>query len=208
MSEVARQGLLVLLSGPSGVGKGTVLAGFLAKCQDCVVSVSATTRAPREGEVDGQSYFFVSRETFKQWVEEDRFLEWDEHFGNCYGTPRHFVEEQRAAGKHVILEIDVVGSEQVMKKVPDAVSIFIAPPSLGALRQRLVSRGTESEEQLQGRFARIDKELSYIDKYGYVIVNDQVEEAVGQMEAVFTAEMSRTSRLRRDGVIQAIMAGE
>ncbi|MBQ7567902.1 guanylate kinase [bacterium] len=206
MAEVKRQGLLVLISGPSGVGKGTVVASFMAGRSDCVTSVSATTRAPRAGEIDGQSYYFISRETFQEWVSQDRFLEWDEHFGNCYGTPRQFVEEQRAAGKHVILEIDVVGAHRGMEKDPDAVGIFVLPPSVDVLKERLVTRGTESEEQIRDRLERLDRELSFIDGYKYAIINDSLDDAVAQINDIFSAEMSATVRLRRDGVIAAIIA--
>lgn len=206
MAGSKRQGLLVLISGPSGVGKGTIVANLLAGRQDCIKSVSATTRLPRAGEIEGQSYFFISREKFREWAEQELFLEWDEHFGNCYGTPRQFVEEQQQAGKHVILEIDVVGAQRVMQNNPDAVGIFILPPSMSVLRERLLSRGTETAEQVQNRLERLEKELSYIDSYGYAVVNDDLETAVGQVNEIFNAEMLKTKRLRRDGFIGELLS--
>lgn len=206
MSGIERKGLLVLISGPSGVGKGTIVSNLVAGRRDCVASVSATTRTPREGEIDGQSYFFISRETFREWADQDRFLEWDEHFGNCYGTPRQFVEEQQKAGKHVILEIDVVGAQRVMQKNPDAVGIFVLPPSLAVLKERLLTRGTENEEQIRSRLERLEKELSYIDGYAYAVINDDLEQAVSRVNEIFDAEMMKTARLRRDGIIAALLA--
>ncbi len=199
-----RQGLLVIVSGPSGVGKGTVLQLFLSERQDCVRSVSATTRSPREGEVDGVSYHFLDGETFERWVAEDRFLEWDEHFGNKYGTLKDVVARERAAGRHVILEIDVMGAQHIKQQVPDAVGIFIAPPSISVLHERLRLRGTESEEQLQDRFARVRRELECIPTYDYMVINDELPVAVGQLHAIFDAELLRTERWRSDGALEEL----
>lgn len=204
LDDFKRQGLLILVSGPSGVGKGTIVERLLKERDDCVVSISATTRAPRVGEINGKSYHFISREQFDKWIEEGRFLEWDEHFGNCYGTPIEFVNCHRELGKHVILEIDVVGAKQVMGIVPGAVGIFIAPPSLKVWKDRLISRGTENEEQLQERFGRMREEIGFMDNYDYVIVNDDLEQAVSIAKEIIDVEMIRTERLCEDGVLKYI----
>jgi len=143
-----RKGLLVVVSGPSGVGKGTILERLLARRKDCVFSISATTRTPRPGEVDGQHYYFLAPATFNDWIERDRFLEWNQVHSAYYGTPREFVENTRAQGQHVVLDVDVKGGLEVMNAQPDCVSIFLAPPDLEALRWRLRHRGTESAEQI------------------------------------------------------------
>lgn len=190
----AKRGLLVLISGPSGVGKGTIVSRIIEERSDCRRSVSATTRSPRQGEVEGQSYFFLDRETFLQRRAAGYFLESDEHFNNWYGTPKQFVEEQRIAGVHIILEIDVVGATEVMKLVPDAVSIFIAPPSLQTLQERLHTRGTETEAQIANRLERIRHELSYQNRYTYTVINDDLDTAVQQVNAIFEAEMLKNTR--------------
>ena len=153
-------GGLFVISGPSGAGKGTLVARLVDEVPGCWASVSATTRAPRDGEREGVDYFFLSREEFDDLVASDGFLEWAEYSGNCYGTPRSSVEEHRAAGENVILEIEVQGAFQVREKVPDATLIFIEPPSLEELERRLRSRGTEDEEAIARRMETAKVELS------------------------------------------------
>ena len=197
-------GLLVIVSGPSGVGKGTLLHQLLGHRKDCVFSISATTRSPRPGEIHGQHYHFLDHETFQHWVEQDRFLEWNQVFGEFYGTPREFVNQQRQQGHHVVLDIDVQGGMQVMKAEPDHVSIFIAPPDIDALRQRLTARGTETAEQVQRRLLTARVELRSIEQYRYLVVNHEVKQAVGELDAIFTAESLRIDRLRESRLLQRL----
>jgi len=199
-----RKGLLVVVSGPSGVGKGTILERLLARRKDCVFSISATTRTPRPGEVDGQHYYFLAPATFNDWIERDRFLEWNQVHSAYYGTPREFVENTRAQGQHVVLDVDVKGGLEVMNAQPDCVSIFLAPPDLEALRWRLRHRGTESAEQIAGRLLVARSELKHMDRYAYTIVNDEIDRAEAQLEAVLEAEMTRTVRVIADGQVQAL----
>ena len=190
-----RKGLLLIVSGPAGVGKGTVNAALMARHPEIRMSVSATTRAPRPGEVDGVHYFFKTKEEFDRMIEENAFLEYMHVFGmNYYGTPKAFVESEREKGNHVILEIDVQGAKKVKAACPDAVMIFIAPPSLSILKERLVGRGTETQESIDKRTATALEELKAIPDYDYMVINDVVEEAVGEMEAILTAELLRTGR--------------
>ena len=169
--------LLVVVSGPSGVGKGTIVKTVLKRRNDVVESISCTTRAPREGEVHGREYYFLSKEEFARRINENDFLEYDEHFGNFYGTPKSFVKE-KLNEKSVILEIDVVGALNAKKAFPQSVLVMIAPPSLEELKNRLVSRGSESLEEIEKRLSRLDFELSQKDKYDHVIVNDDLEKAI------------------------------
>ena len=150
-------------------------------------SVSCTTRKPRAGEIDGKHYFFISKEEFLRRIEEKDFLEYDEHFGNYYGTPRSFVEETLKT-KSVILEIDVVGSLNVKKEFPELVLVMIAPPSVEELKRRLIGRGSEDEESLKTRLARLDYELAQRDKYDYYIVNDDLDTAIAEVEAILDGE--------------------
>ncbi|MBQ6234425.1 MAG: guanylate kinase [Clostridia bacterium] len=190
-----RKGLLLIVSGPAGVGKGTVNAALMAKHPEIRMSVSATTRAPRPGEIDGVHYFFKTKEEFDRMIEEDAFLEYMHVFGmNYYGTPRAFVEAEREKGNHVILEIDVQGAKKVKAACPDAVMIFIAPPSLSILKERLVGRGTETQESIDKRTATALEELKSLPDYDYMVINDVVEEAVAEMEAILTAELLHTGR--------------
>lgn len=175
--------ILMAVSGPAGVGKGTIVKTIINKRDDVVESVSCTTRQPRKGEIDGKHYFFISQEEFKRRIEEKDFLEYDEHFGNYYGTPRSFVEETLKT-KSIILEIDVVGSLNVKKEFPDLVLVMIAPPSVEELKRRLIGRGSEDEESLKIRLARLEYELSQRDKYDYYIVNDDLDTAIAEVEDI------------------------
>ncbi len=179
---------LYVVSGSSGVGKGTVLKTFMARHPDFMLSVSCTTRKPREGEVDGINYFFISQEEFSRCVEEDKFLEWAEFAGNRYGTKKKFIKECLDKGKNVILEIETKGALQVKEKMPDAVLIFIAPPSLEELETRLRGRHTEDEETIQKRLSEVKKELESAKKYDYKVVNDKIENAIEELEKIIAGD--------------------
>ena len=174
------KGKLLVLSGPSGVGKGTIVKEVLKLRPNACVSVSCTTRSPREGEIDGKSYFFILRQTFEEMIKAGGFLEYSEHFGNLYGTPRKFVEEQLEKGD-VILEIDVNGALNVKQSMPNAVLVMIAPPDREALYARLRGRGTEGEDVIAMRLDRADFELSKAPLYDYTIINDDLAKAVGEV---------------------------
>lgn len=202
----SREGLLLVVSGPAGVGKGTLDKALLERHQDMKLSVSATTRAPRPGEIDGVHYFFKTEEEFKAMIERNEFLEYMHVFQtNYYGTPRSFVEEQLSRGIDVILEIDVQGAIKVKKAFPNAVMIFIAPPSMAELKSRLIGRNTETLEQIEKRFATAEKEIAMLPEYEYVVTNDVVEMAVNQMEAIITAEKCKVSR--SDALLAKLQGG-
>ena len=176
-------GKLLAVSGPSGVGKGTIVKTIIQRRADVVESVSCTTRAPREGEVDGKAYFFISHEEFARRIKEDDFLEYDEHFGNFYGTPKSFVRETLKT-KSVIMEIDVVGSLNAKKTFPECILVMVVPPSMDELKRRLKGRNSETDEEIENRLARMEYELSHSDIYDYIIVNDDLENAIAQLEAI------------------------
>lgn len=182
-----RRGNLFVISGPSGAGKGTLVSRLMEAVPDARLSISATTRKPREGEVDGVHYHFITRAEFMELVDEDGFLEWAEFAGNCYGTPRSFVEQSMAKGAQVILEIEVQGAFQVREKMPDAHLVFIEPPSLEVLEERLRGRGTEDEEAVQRRLATARVELSRKMEYDIRLVNDDLERAVDELIAIVNA---------------------
>jgi len=188
------KGLLIVVSGPSGAGKGTICSAYLERNPHAMLSVSVTTRKPRIGEKEGKNYFFRDKETFLKMVEDGEFLEYAEVYGNYYGTPKKFVEEELAAGNDVILEIDIQGALQVKERFPEAVFVFIIPPSMEELKRRIVKRGTEDAEAIYRRFQSAYEELNYISRYNYVIINDTVESAVAKLEAIVLAEKCRVDR--------------
>ena len=183
-----KKGKTFIVSGPSGVGKGSVLKVLLEKREDVYVSVSATTRQPRPGEENGVHYHFLDVDTFHEWMAQDAFLEYAEYVGNFYGTPKRFVDEAMEEGRDVILEIDVQGALQIAQKRPEAVLIFIAPPSWEELERRLNLRGTDSPEKIQKRLLRAKVEVRTAHTYDYFVINDNVDNAVGELEAIMTAE--------------------
>ena len=189
------RGLLIVFSGPSGCGKGTIMERLLAARDDTMLSVSVTTRAPRPGDVDGVQYFFRTHEQVEQMIREDALLEYAQYNGNYYGTPRAAVEEQLAAGRNVILEIEVQGALKVMSRVADYVSIFLLPPSMEELERRLRGRGTETEESVQNRLAAACEEVAQADKYQYLVRNDEVDAAVQRISTIIDAENMRYNRM-------------
>lgn len=190
------RGLLIVISGPSGAGKGTICKSFLERNKEVALSVSATTRDPRKGEVDGINYHFVSRDEFKNRIEEDDFLEYAEVYDNFYGTPRSNVEELLESGRDVILEIDIQGALKVKENASDGVFVFILPPSMSELRQRIINRGSETKESLMKRFKSAYQEINFLSKYNYAVVNDKVDVAVEKLEAIIAAEKCRVDRIK------------
>ena len=183
-----RKGKTFIISGPSGVGKSTVLKSLLEKRDNVYFSVSATTRTPRAGEEDGVHYHFIDVDMFRNWIAKDEFLEYAEYVGNFYGTPKKYVDAAMDAGKDVILDIEVQGAIQVVSKRPDTVRIFIAPPSWNELERRLTERGTDSQEKIQKRLLRAKVEFQTAHTYDYFVINDTVENAVQELDAIMTAE--------------------
>ncbi len=193
--KLNEKGLLIVLSGPSGVGKSTVRKALFEKeGHKLVYSVSMTTRKPRDGEVDGVDYFFVSKEQFEKYIQEDKMLEWAEFVGNYYGTPKENVENLLESGHEVVLEIEVNGALQVRSKMPEAIFVFLVPPSKQSLYNRLNRRGTEPNQIIQERVDKADREFLLAHKYDYIVVNDNVDKAVERIMSIIVAEHSKTER--------------
>lgn len=183
-----KKGKTFIISGPSGVGKSTVLKALFEGRDDLYFSVSATTRTPREGEINGVHYHFIEPDEFMQWINDDAFLEYAQYVGNFYGTPKKFVDAAMEEGKDVILDIEVQGATQVYAKRPETVRIFIAPPNWEELERRLTKRGTDSAEKIQQRLLRAKVEMKTAADYDYFVINDTVESAVAELRAIMLAE--------------------
>lgn len=189
-----KKGLLIVVSGFAGSGKGTIMKEIVSKYDNYALSVSATTRNPREGEEDGKAYFFKTTEEFEQMIKEDAFIEYARYVSNYYGTPKGYVYEQLEKGKDVILEIEIQGALQVKEKYPDTLLLFVTPPDADTLKNRLVGRGTEDEATIARRLARASEESEGIEKYDYILVNDELDECVDTMHSIIQSEKYRTFR--------------
>lgn len=192
--NVTPQGVLLVVSGPSGAGKGTICSMLREQMPNLGYSVSVTTRQPRTGEVDGVNYFFKTVDEVKAMIAKDELLEYAEVYGNYYGTPREYVMEQLKSGKDVLLEIDIQGALQVKKRFPEGVFVFIVPPSLDELSARIYKRGTDSEDVIKRRLASAASELTYAAEYDYIIVNDIAEKAADKVLTIMEAERYRVAR--------------
>ena len=188
------KGLLLVISGPSGTGKGTVCKKLLSNRSNIKYSVSATTRKPRDGEIDGVNYFYLSEKEFLDLLQNDALIEWDKYCDNYYGTPKKYVEDALDQGIDIILEITVEGALEVKKKYPDCVLLFILPPSFEELRRRIVGRGTEEFDVIEKRLNQAQKEMSAVFEYDYYVVNDSLEEAVNNIETILDAERLKPNR--------------
>ena len=188
------KGILVVVSGFSGSGKGTVMKRLMEKYDNYALSVSVTTRNPRPGEKDGEAYFFRTKEEFEQLIREDGLIEYAQYVENYYGTPRKYVEEQLSAGKDVILEIEIQGALKVKEKYPDTLLMFVTPPSAQVLKDRLVGRGTETAEVINSRMKRAVEESQGVEKYDYLVINDDLERCAKEMHSIIQGEHDRVSR--------------
>ena len=185
------KGVLAVVSGFSGAGKGTVMKRLLEKYDNYALSISVTTRKPREGEEDGREYFFRSREEVEKLIADDQLLEYAEYVGNYYGTPRFYVEDMLSRGKNVILEIEIQGAMKIKEKIPEAVLVFVTPPSIRELKERLTGRGTETQEVIESRLQRAAEEAEGMKEYDYILINDEVENCVDRLHNILLSEQSR-----------------
>ena len=190
------QGMLILISGPSGSGKGTVCSLLMEQYPEMRLSISATTRPPRPGEVHGRNYYFMTREEFERLAGEGGFLEWAPIYGNLYGTPAGPVRDMLDRGEDVILEIDVQGGLQVKERFPGAILIFVTAPSRSVLESRLTGRGTDNPEEIKKRLLWVDTELGFMSKYDYVVINENIAETIAKIRCILVAERSRSIRFR------------
>ena len=193
-----KKGLLVVVSGPSGAGKGTICKNFMELNKEMLLSISSTTRNPRENEIDGVNYNFITKQDFEDLIGTDSLLEYVHVFGNYYGTPKKWVLECIEKGKDVLLEIEIVGAMKVKEKYPDAILVFVLPPSLKELKNRIITRGTETIEQIENRMARAMQEIKTIEKYDYFIFNDNLTRAVDDVEAIISAEKNKVNRYSQE----------
>ncbi|WP_296645219.1 guanylate kinase [Romboutsia sp. 13368] len=193
-----RKGLLLVVSGPSGAGKGTICKALLNKNDEIKLSVSATTRKPRNGEVHGVNYFFIEKEEFTKMIENGEFLEYAQIYDNFYGTPKSAIIECLEKGQDVILEIEMQGARQIKEVYPEGVFIFVLPPSLEELKSRIVGRGTETQEEIEKRFSCAFEEINQIVNYDYFIINEEIEKSVNDVEAIISAEKNKVTRYKNN----------
>ncbi len=196
MEHKKREGILVVISGFAGTGKGSVVARLRQQFDNYALSVSATTREPRQGEMEGVHYFFKTREAFEAMIAAGDLLEYAQYVGNFYGTPKDYVARQLAEGRDVILEIEMQGALEIREKFPGALLLFIAPPDAKTLRQRLEMRGTETRQAVERRLARAAEETAYMERYDYLVVNDELETCVREVHAIIQSEHNRVSRCK------------
>lgn len=190
---MSEQGILVVISGFSGAGKGTLLKAMMEKYHNYALSIPATTRSPREGEQNGKEYFFVNRESFEKMIEEGQLIEYAQYVNNYYGTPRQYVFQQMADGKDVILEIEIQGALKIKEQFSEALLLFVMPPNADELKRRLVGRGTESAEVIEARLHRAEEEAAGIDSYDYILINDNLEQCMEDMHQLIQAQHNRVS---------------
>lgn len=196
MVKRKKTGTLIVLSGPSGAGKGTICNELLKQVDTLSLSISMTTRSPRGNEVDGKDYYFVTKEQFEEDIKKGNFLEYAKvHGDNYYGTPKRKVEESLASGKDIILEIDIQGALEVKEKMEEGIFIFIMPPSMRELKDRLIKRNTESKDKIIDRFKNAYKEINEVTKYNYIVINDEIQNAVDKVKAIILAEKCRVDRI-------------
>lgn len=193
--KTSEKGNLIVISAPSGAGKGSIISKLLEKESNIWLSISMTSRKIRENDVPNETYYFVSKEEFEQKIEEGAFLEYATYNGNYYGTPRDKIGDMLNEGKDVLLEIEIQGALKVKELVPDAIFIFILPPSMSELRRRLVNRGTDSMEKILDRFKTAYKEINEVTKYNYVVINDEIDKAVEKVHAILLSERCRVDRI-------------
>ena len=188
------RGILIIVSGFSGAGKGTVMKKLMSDYDNYALSISATTRKPRPGEENGREYFFKTVEEFENMIENDLLIEYAKYVGNYYGTPKEYVESMLDEGKDVILEIEMQGAMKVKEKMPDTLLVFVTPPSAAILKERLVGRGTEDMDTVNARLSRAYEEADYMEKYDYLLINDDLEECVKELHNIIRSEHSKVSR--------------
>ncbi len=195
MIKTKKQGLLIVISAPSGAGKGTIINKMLEKNNNLWLSVSATSRPMRTNDIEGKTYYFYAKEEFENKIKEDYFLEYASYANNYYGTPKKYIQEHLNKGEDVILEIEIQGAMQVKKLIPQALFVFIMPPSLKELKKRLVNRGTDTKEKILERFKIAYQEMNEVTKYNYVVVNDEIEMAADKILSIIKAEKCRVDRI-------------
>ena len=195
MLKTKKQGLLIVLSGPSGCGKNSVIKQLLTIRPNCWISISCTSRQPRPGEENGKDYYFLSKEEFEKDITKEQFLEYAEYAGNYYGTPKKYIQQHLDQGEDVILEIEIQGALKIKEKLPETIFIFIMPPSMQELKRRLQNRKTEDAAKIDKRFKRAYEEINEISKYNYVVVNDVIETAAAKVNAILEAERCRVDRI-------------